>query len=145
MVKVEINKRMMGQPDAFGAIFNDVTLGKYTVSINETPLSASFASAQFEEAMALFEKLQAVMPPQLVADILIDLSSLPRKDEIKQRMQAAMGMGQPGMPPGAPPPGASAPLPGQLQNAPTLAAGVAPGGNVVPIQPGGPGRIVRPA
>lgn len=78
---------------ASGQIINDVTLGKYKVSIDETPLSASFAAGQFEEAMEIIEK--GVVPKEIMTDIIIESSSLPHKDAIKKRaemMQKAMGL-----------------------------------------------------
>jgi len=132
MVEKIVNRRMMDPTNAGSvtAIANDVSRGKYSVAIDETPLSATFAEAQFEEALNLVKELQGAIPPAAIADILVDMSSLPRKEEIKQRIQQAMGMtalasGTVPMPPGAggPPPG---PMPG----------GPGPGitqGNVVPM------------
>lgn len=100
--------------DTAGRIINDVTVGVYMISIEESPASSSFLQGQFEEALDLLER--GVPIP---ADILIDLSSMPRKTEIKQRIQQAQKAQQ--APEGAAPEGggASPPVP-------------APG-NVVPI------------
>jgi len=61
----------------------DITLGKYTISINEVPFSASFLNAQFEEAMNLIAKLgpAGLLLVQKNPELLIEMSSLPRKEE----------------------------------------------------------------
>lgn len=75
---------------------NDVTMGRYNVIIDQTPLSATFNDAQFEEAMGIFEKLAPHLGPaaMVLGDMLIDMSSMPNKDAIRQRIQQAMGIGQ---------------------------------------------------
>lgn len=70
----------------------DITVGKYTVVIDETPLSASFQNAQFEEAMGVLDKLAPMLPIQAFGDLLIDMSSLPRKEEWKMRFQQVAGI-----------------------------------------------------
>jgi hypothetical protein len=104
--------------EAIKRIKNDITVGKYQVVVDPSPLSATFQAAQFEEMMTLLEKLgpagAAAVPA--VIDLIIGMSSMPQKDEWIKRLQAAMGM-QPaaGADPavaGAPP-GAAAPLPAQ--------------------------------
>lgn len=115
-------RTIINQRDAAGRVVNDVTLGRYSVAIDETPLSASFMSQQFDELMELVEK--QILPVQAVMDVAIEVSTLPQKDTIKRRVQQVMaaqgipmgdeaGMGvPPGAPPGAPPqPGAPQQLP----------------------------------
>ena len=75
-----------------GAINNDVTKGRYSVEVDETPMSATFQSAQFEELLLMLEKMQGALPPELFADKLIELSSMPDKAEMKQRVQQALGI-----------------------------------------------------
>lgn len=114
---------------------NDITIGRYTVAVDEHPLSATFANAQFEEMMMLLQKLgplgQALI--QLRPDLVVDLSSLPRKEEWKQALiaaaqavagqQAAAAAAEGEVPPeGAPPAGPGAPLPAPA------------GGNVVALR-----------
>lgn len=85
---ITLNQRM-----ASGEIVNNVAIGKYKVQIDETPLSASFAAAQFDEAMELVEK--GVIPKEIMQDVIIDASSMPHKDAIKKRaqmLQKAMGL-----------------------------------------------------
>lgn len=116
-----LNKVIINQEVA-GKIVNDVTVGRYSVQIDETPLSASFLSAQFEELMMLIEK--GVLPLEAVMDVAVDVSSIPQKDLIKKRIQAVMAakgipigddvgtvpgtgappaLSAPGQPPGGPP------------------------------------------
>lgn len=123
-----INQEQVDPATGLRSKLNDVTAGKYNIVIDEAPLSASFANAQFEEAMAMAEKLQ--LPAAAIADIIVDLSSMPRKEEIKQRISALMGgtampggaPAQPGMPQGAAP---GAP--------PSMVSQAQPGGNVVQL------------
>lgn len=107
---------------------NDIGLGKYTIAIDQTPFAASMMNAQFEELMLMIEK--GVVPAQIVADILIDLSNTPRKEEIKKRMQqimagAGLDVGGNGAPPqGAPPgPGGGSTAPGIALDEQTDAGG----------------------
>lgn len=67
--------------DAAGVIANNVTLGTYDIVVDEAPMSATFQQGQFEDAMALVEKGVPIPP-----DILIELSSMPRKAEVKNRL-----------------------------------------------------------
>ncbi|MRR49363.1 MAG: hypothetical protein EG825_00370 [Rhodocyclaceae bacterium] len=73
---------------ATGDIMNDVTVGNYTVNIDETPLSASFMSAQMDEMLSLVEK--GLLPAAAIMDVAIDISSLPKKEVLKQRVQSFM-------------------------------------------------------
>jgi hypothetical protein len=104
---------------ASGEIVNDMALGTYEVSIDETPLSASFLAAQFDEMITMVEK--GILPVEAIREEAIDMSQLPRKDIVKQKVaaiSAAMGLpttaqlqaggvapvpGQPPQPMGAPP------------------------------------------
>lgn len=74
------------------SILNDITVGKYSVSVDETPLSASFANAQFEEMLTLLEKMGPGMGPNLplFMDLVMEVSSLPRKSEWVTRMKAIL-------------------------------------------------------
>lgn len=106
---------------AAGEVLNNVTIGKYSVSIDETPLAASFVSAQFDELMEMIEK--GVIPVEAVMDVAVDLSSIPQKEVVKQRVQAFM----------------------QAQGIATgddVMTQGAPGG--VPVQPQGPAQPIAP-
>ncbi len=121
-----INKRI-----GAGEIANNITDGLYRTVVDETPLAASFAQAQFDELMILVEK--GVLAADDVRDIAVDVSTLPQKEIIKKRTQArmqAMGiaMGPEGAPPGQPPAGPGG-QPAQAGNSLTAS----PGGNVTPL------------
>jgi hypothetical protein len=95
---------IINQRTAAGVV-NDVSLGTYAISIDETPLSKSFLEAQFDELLRMKE-----MGMPVPDDHIIDASSVPRKAELKialaavrqaqQMAAAAAPMG----PDGAPPP-----------------------------------------
>jgi hypothetical protein len=155
-VETIINQR------AAGMIANNVTMGRYQLVIDETPLAASFISAQFDDLLALVEK--GILPKEAIMDIAVDLSSLPQKEIIKQRVNAilmSMGMptadqlmamqangggvpGAPGMPmpgrpggpegPGAPGGGGGGPPVGGVTN--VQPTGSITDGNVIPINAG---------
>ncbi len=76
-VRHEINMR-----DAAGQLVNNVTMGTFEVAIDETPVSASYNEGVFEEAMTMRRDLGIAIPD----DIIVDMSSIARKDEIKQRL-----------------------------------------------------------
>jgi hypothetical protein len=148
LVQTIINQRAAGQ------IANNVTMGKYQLVIDETPLAASFISAQFDDLLALVEK--GILPKEAIMDVAVDLSSLPQKELIKQRVNAVLqSMGlptadqlmaaqaggaplpPPGMEGGIAPPGAGPPIGGTTQPMPTqsMTQGNS-GGNVIPINKG---------
>ena len=134
-----------------GTLLNDVTLGRYRISIDETPMSATFQAAQFDEMMSMVEK--GLLPPEM-ADILIQLSTVPRKDEIiarlnqarqMQQMAAMGGMMPPGAPGAAGPPGGPG-VPTMGGGPPPMMAGppgMSPGGPLMP-PPGLPTTAMPP-
>ncbi len=117
-----------------GNIINNVSLGNYDVDVAERPLSATMEAAQFDETMELIGKfgpLGQVMMQQR-PDLIIDQSSIPRKQEwIQAIAQAVASMGQQSPQPGAPSPGA-VPGPGAGPGGPP--SGPAVGGNVVALR-----------
>lgn len=132
-----INKQAMDPATGVIGRLNDVTTGKYTVAVDETPLSASFAEGQFQDLLMVLEKLGPVLPMAQFGDLLLDATNIPRKEEWTKRFQEAMGLlGQPaGAQPGVPAGGApvaAGPAPGP---APSLDQAAMPGGNVVPLSP----------
>ena len=72
---------MINYRNAAGEIVNNVTQGRYDVSIDEAPMSQTFQQGQFDDAIRLAE-MGVPIPP----DILVELSSVPQKDEIKRRL-----------------------------------------------------------
>ena len=113
---------------ATGSLLNDVTAGTYRISIDETPMSATFQAAQFDEMMMMVEK--GLLPPDM-ADLLIELSTIPRKEEIIQRLKQAQMMQQMMGGMGGPPGG-----PGVPPGPPGAPGGAPPGGP--PMPPSGP-------
>ena len=77
------NTTIINERSATG-IMNNVSLGTYSVVIDETPLSASFLDGQFNEMMRLKE-LGVPIPD----DHLVEVTSLPRKAELTQLLAAA--------------------------------------------------------
>lgn len=89
---------------------NDITVGRYAVKVDEVPMSASYQQAQFEEAIEILTKLGPVgeMLAQTAPHLIVEMSSLPRKQEWKQALMGAVSqvamqqqapmMGVPGQP-----------------------------------------------
>lgn len=75
---------MINGIDAAGNILNNVSVGTYNIAIDKQPLAATFKDAQFVEAIEL-KKMGIPVPD----DILVDLSSLPGKEIVKQRLDQA--------------------------------------------------------
>lgn len=87
----EINKKQMMGDNAVNRL-NDITIGKYSVHVDEVPISATFKQAQFEETMMIIEKLGPIgmALAQTNPGLIIDQSSLPRKQEWKKALEAAV-------------------------------------------------------
>jgi len=102
IVTYEINKKIMTGVNSFDRL-NDITVGKYGVGVDEVPISATFKQAQFEETMVLIEKLGPVgaMLVQTAPDLLIDMTSLPRKDDWKRALMMSSAMTPPDVAMGA--------------------------------------------
>ena len=101
-----INQLLQDPLSGAKQIVNDVTLGKYAVSIDDTPLSATFQAGQYEEMMQLLEKLGPAFGQQLpmFADLIIGMSSMPKKQQWIERFQQLQAPPPvPGAVPGAPP------------------------------------------
>ena len=135
---------IVNDEQASGEIVNDLALGHYDVAIDQTPLSATFLAAQFEEMLELVEK--GIVPVEAIREEAIDASSIPHKDAVKAKVaaiNAALGIpssadleaaGRAGLPapgvvappvagaPGTQPPGPMGGPPGQPQPAPAMAA-----------------------
>lgn len=142
----------LNRRDAAGAIVNDMSLGRYDVSISEAPVSATFMQGQFQEAMEMVKEGVPIPP-----DVLVKLSSIPEKEAVIDRIEEekaindnrtrmeALGLSmQAGIPPGTPaPPIASDGGPTVVKVAPPGAAPGAPGlpaptpGGQPPAAPGG--------
>lgn len=105
LAQYEINKKAQTGMNAITAM-NDITVGKYSVHVDEVPISATFKQAQFEETMMIIEKLGplGMALAQTNPGLIIDQSSLPRKQDWKKALeeavsaQAAQPVGPDGMP-----------------------------------------------
>jgi hypothetical protein len=91
--QVFINQEQVNPFDGGRRIINDVTVGKYTAIVDDAPLSATFMDAQFQEMLTILEKIGPAIGNYIPAfgDLIIDMSSMPRKEEWKKRIQAVMG------------------------------------------------------
>ena len=85
-----LNQEQQDPASGLAAIVNDVTIGKYDVKIDDAPLSDTFLNAQFQEMLLLLEKMGPAVAPYMpmFADLIMDMSSMPRKDEWIERIQA---------------------------------------------------------
>ena len=89
-------------------VLNDVTLGNYSVAIDETSLSDSFLAGQFNELMQL-KQIGFPVPDSFI----IDASSIGRKEELKLELQQArQQQAAAAAQPGGQPPGGGAPQQG---------------------------------
>ncbi len=75
---------------ATGEYHNDLTAGEYDVVVTSQPLQVTFESGQFEQAKELREAGVAIPDP-----FMVQLSSLSRKAEIVEAMQAQQGQADP--------------------------------------------------
>ena len=145
-VRVEVNKKVMGEDgQTVLSVMNDITIGKYSVQIDETPMTATFQSAQFEEALSILSKMGPVGQTllQIKPDLLVQMSTLPRKEEwiaaIKEALSAmAQAKGTPpqgGQPDAGGPQGApqGAAPPTSMPSAPTPQNDVAPWPGAAPM------------
>lgn len=73
------------QPDDGEVI--DITRGSFQVAVDVRPMAATFEQAGFEDLKEIVAS--GIIPGQLVADIVVDASSAPRKADIKERLSAA--------------------------------------------------------
>lgn len=87
MVQYEINKKQQNGTNSVTRL-NDITVGKYSIEVDETPISATFKQGQFEETMMLLEKLGPLGAALLQSnpELIIDQTSLPRKDDWKKAL-----------------------------------------------------------
>lgn len=93
----EINKKMQTGDNSIMRL-NDITIGDYSVKVDEVPISATFKQGQFEETMMILEKLGPIgmALAQSSPDLIIDQTSLPRKNEWKQALMQASQVAQAG-------------------------------------------------
>ena len=122
-----------------GRIVNDVTIGSYAVSIDETSMNKSFLAGQFKELVDL-KQLGIPIPD----DQIIDASSIGRKEELRaavaqsraaQAQAAAAGAVPPPAGGGGPGGSRTAPDGGSLPSGPEKGAPPPPAGLGAPAGP----------
>ena len=85
---VEVNQQVIQQDPLGNAIvttLNDLSQGEFDVVVSDTQASTTQRQAQMWSLVDAVSKLQ--VPGDLVFDIILELSDLPNKDDIKQRWQ----------------------------------------------------------
>ena len=104
MVIYEINKKIATGANSMTRM-NDITVGKYSVEVDEVPISATFKQGQFEETMMILEKLGPIgmALAQSSPQLIIEQTSLPRKQDWIDGLMNAAAAVPPGTQPGAPP------------------------------------------
>jgi hypothetical protein len=98
---------MMINVRAAEGVINDVTQGRYSITVDETSLTDAFLDAQFNELLTMMQQGIPVPP-----EFLIDASSIGRKEELRAAIAAAnAAAAAAGVPPGgaAPADGKGAP------------------------------------
>ncbi len=94
LAQYEINKlQKLGDNDV--KRLNDITVGKYSTTVDNVPISATFKQGQFEETMMIIEKLGPMGAALMQANpgLIVDQSSLPRKAEWTKALEAAAKAG----------------------------------------------------
>lgn len=85
---VEVNQQVV-QTDPLGnaivSTLNDLSQGEFDIVVSDTQASTTQRQAQMWSLVDAVSKLQ--VPGDLVFDIILELSDLPNKDDIKQRWQ----------------------------------------------------------
>lgn len=85
---IHVNQQVIQQDPIAGTIvstLNDLSQGEFDIVVADTQASTTQRQAQMWGLVDAVSKLQ--IPGDLVFDMIIDLSDLPNKDEIKQRWQ----------------------------------------------------------
>lgn len=111
---------MMINVEAADGVINDVTQGRFAVTVDETSLTDAFLDAQFNELITMMQQGIPVPP-----EFLVDASSIGRKEELRarilqQQQQQAQAAAQ-GAVPGQPPAAAAPDAPGAPSAAPPQA------------------------
>ncbi len=88
--QIMLNQAQHDQATGVTRIINDVTVGKYQVVVDDSPISDTFLNAQFQEMMHILQQMGPTIAPYMpmFADLIMDMSSMPRKDEWVERIQA---------------------------------------------------------
>lgn len=130
----EYQDMIINQLTPEGRVINNVALGRYTVAIDEAPMSSTFADQEFDDLVTMTKELGIPIPP----DIIVEASNVGRKREIVDRLRAAQGLqpAVPGAAPGVVPGGVPPAAPGVPAS--SAAPALSPPPNAIPIAPGIP-------
>jgi hypothetical protein len=85
---IRVNQQVIEQDPLGNTIYrtlNDLSQGEFDIVVSDTQASTTQRQAQMWSLVDAVSKLQ--VPGDLVFDIILDLSDLPNKEEIKQRWQ----------------------------------------------------------
>lgn len=85
---VTVNQQQQGlgpNLEVITVTLNDLSVGEYDIVISDTPATATQRTAQFWSLVDACSQLGLQGPD--VLDILLDLSDIPQKEEVKQRLQ----------------------------------------------------------
>jgi hypothetical protein len=90
LTTLAINEKQQVGTNAVNRL-NDITVGKYSVTVDSKPISATFKQAQFEETMMIIEKLGPIGQAlaQSNPELILNQSSLPQKQAWIKALQAA--------------------------------------------------------
>jgi hypothetical protein len=80
---------VINQKSASGEVINDITLGKYEISVSVVPSRDSFQDQQFAEALSL--RNVGVMVPD---DRIVEYSHLAHKEELADEIRQIQGRGE---------------------------------------------------
>lgn len=93
---VHVNQQVMQQDPRTGQVIhqvlNDLSVGEFDIVVSDTGASTTQRQAQMWSLVDAVQKLG--VPGDLVFDIILDLSDLPNKADIKQRWQQRQQAGQ---------------------------------------------------
>lgn len=136
LVQTVINDEQRDPTTGLKSILNDVTRGRYEIVTDEQPLSATFADGQFQEMLGIVDRIAASPMLMQFLDLMIEMSSLPNKEEWKKRateLLAKMGIGAGAVGPMGVPPGGGQPL------------GIPAPANAGPVEPPAPATAAAPS
>lgn len=85
VVNQQVQQRNPATMQVITSTLNDLSQGEFDIVISDTPATATQRTAQFWSLIDAAGKLGLQGP--MILDILIDLSDIPQKEEIKRRLQ----------------------------------------------------------
>ena len=116
-----------GQPDTRPRILRDLSALEYDIIVSETPATPSMRAMSLLALLEIIGKMPIIAPALM--DVVIELSDIPDRQKVLERVKAIMQAGPPSGPmpsPGGPSPkpsGARGPRPGELPAGPVAGPG----------------------